>query len=140
MRCPSRPVEALFRQKHGFLSCFRLCRKEKLSFWPCRQRSEPCDKMALYNFKKIMVVPTAKVRFVRRINVLDWTLFHPVYLSSLRAEYTLRNAKESSQEGKHVSSSRLGLYEINVEYKSETMNGCVINYFNVVDILVLRFY
>lgn len=42
----------------------------------CRQRASTCrDKMALYNFKKIMVVPTAKVSFVRPVQLWNGRCF-----------------------------------------------------------------
>lgn len=97
------------RGNRGFPSCFRFCRKEKLSFWPCRQRTEPCDKMALYNFKKIMVVPTAKVRFIRRVDFLTERYFTR-FICQVWGENIFKKGEGILVGRKHVSSSSLQLY------------------------------
>lgn len=51
---------------------------------PCRRRTTTCrDKMALYNFKKIMVVPTAKVSFIRHRQRFKLQLFYSSCYSPL---------------------------------------------------------
>lgn len=79
------PVEALLKKNTGFCTVSGFAGRRNFPF--SRAVSEPNrDKMALYNFKKIMVVPTAKVRFFRRIDVWDLTIFYPVCLSGFRKE------------------------------------------------------
>lgn len=52
-------------------------------FSSCRQRTTTCpDKMALYNFKKIMVVPTAKVSFIPLLKRFKQLLFSLVGFSA----------------------------------------------------------
>lgn len=57
---------------------------------PCRRRTTTCrDKMALYNFKKIMVVPTAKVSFIRHRPRFNLELFYSSCYSPLEKPRTI---------------------------------------------------
>ena len=88
---------------------------------PCRQRAATCrDKMALYNFKKIMVVPTAKVSFVSTCVVFKLVSFCPPCMSAVRDRRRSKNMVELCWKGKHVLSwckeSAAGLQYVRVLY------------------------
>lgn len=71
-RCPQGPTPALSASFPGLT-------EHRPFLSPCRQRTATCPvKMALYNFKKIMVVPTAKVRSFLRFSVLKCPYFSRV--------------------------------------------------------------
>lgn len=80
--------------------------------------------MALYNFKKIMVVPTAKVRFSRRVYLLTGRYFTR-FMCQVWGEKIFKKGEGTIVGRKHVSSSRLQL---------------LVKDFNVVNALVSWFY
>ena len=74
-------------------------------FSPCRQRTTTCrDKMALYNFKKITVVPTAKVSFFSFFNVLNRCCVGRVIVERWETEEDIKNMVGLWWEGTHVLS------------------------------------
>lgn len=74
--------------------------RNPLSFPRAVRGSQRVDKMALYNFKKIMVVPTAKVSFVRCV----WRLGRPLFFFYLRRRSAGGTEEDVRKHGgrKHV--------------------------------------